>query len=327
MKRIENKEFHVAISYSGTDRGYVEQVVSYLESQGVKLFFDRNEEASLAGKRLDEFKDIYSNRADRVIIFLSAEYQKSDFTKLEREAAELTAKAEDSGYIITVKLDDSKVEGFFSTLVFVDARGRDPLAIAKVLRLNLSNCLQFKNFIPPNIDNFFSCNPQILAGQNIEEKKRIEDVLRIMIYGSLEHMNENERIVIALAVINRCSRYSDETIRIDIGYLTRLTNNSRSQLLEIFKNLASFNFVSEIHRNTPNKIEDDQYVSEEFVEFKYNAHKFKDYSNGTNVLKALYNTFISYCCENCMLNGIKNNDLSILSSECKSTIIKSKEIA
>lgn len=57
-------KYDVALSFAGEDREYVEQVANLLGSSGVKVFYDRFEEADLWGKNLyDYLIDIYQNKA------------------------------------------------------------------------------------------------------------------------------------------------------------------------------------------------------------------------------------------------------------------------
>ena len=47
-----SREYDVSLSFTGEDREYVEQVASGLRHQGVRVFYDRYEEANLWGKDL-----------------------------------------------------------------------------------------------------------------------------------------------------------------------------------------------------------------------------------------------------------------------------------
>src|SRR5262249_25363469 len=75
----------VALSFAGAQRDYVEQVAEALKAQGVRCFYDADEEIELWGKYLaEELPDIYGEQAAAVMVFISAEYAERDWTILER---------------------------------------------------------------------------------------------------------------------------------------------------------------------------------------------------------------------------------------------------
>ena len=44
------QKYHVALSFAGEDRKYVERVATQLVSEGVTVFYDKFEEAYVVGK-------------------------------------------------------------------------------------------------------------------------------------------------------------------------------------------------------------------------------------------------------------------------------------
>ena len=46
------RKYHVPLSFAGEDRAYVEKVATLLVSEGVSVFYDKFEEATLWGKNL-----------------------------------------------------------------------------------------------------------------------------------------------------------------------------------------------------------------------------------------------------------------------------------
>lgn len=70
-------DYDVALSFAGEDRGYVDEVASYLKNQGVLVFYDQYEKADLWGKNLyDHLAEIYSARSKYVVMFISKHYVK-----------------------------------------------------------------------------------------------------------------------------------------------------------------------------------------------------------------------------------------------------------
>jgi len=49
---LDTQKYHVALSFAGEDRAYVERVATQLVSEGVTVFYDKFEEATLWGKNL-----------------------------------------------------------------------------------------------------------------------------------------------------------------------------------------------------------------------------------------------------------------------------------
>jgi hypothetical protein len=67
----------VALSFAGAQRGYGEQVAGELRAQGVRCFYDADEQVELWGKYLaEELPAIYGEQAVVVVVvvFVSVEY-------------------------------------------------------------------------------------------------------------------------------------------------------------------------------------------------------------------------------------------------------------
>jgi hypothetical protein len=93
--------YHVAFSFAGEDRDYVEKVAAQLTSDGVNVFYDKYEEVGLWGKDLyAHLKDVYEKRALFTVMFISNHYSDKLWTNHERRAAQARAFAEgDKEYI------------------------------------------------------------------------------------------------------------------------------------------------------------------------------------------------------------------------------------
>ncbi|GGO33525.1 toll/interleukin-1 receptor domain-containing protein [Deinococcus humi] len=114
--------FDVCLSFAGEDRKFVHQVYEALTAAGVKTFYDRDAdiESELWGSNLYEYlDDIYRNQARFCIMFLSRNYVKKAWTRLERESAQARAFLDHQAYILPVRLDDTEVPGVRSTTGFL----------------------------------------------------------------------------------------------------------------------------------------------------------------------------------------------------------------
>ena len=130
-------QWDVALSFAAEQRDYVERVARALQAQGVRCFYDADEQIELWGKYLaEELPRIYAEESAAVVVFVSAEYAARDWTRLERRAALNRAVRERREYVLPARFDDSELPG----VVTVDLRRYTPeqfagLVAAKVAGL------------------------------------------------------------------------------------------------------------------------------------------------------------------------------------------------
>ncbi|MGH8563063.1 MAG: TIR domain-containing protein [Gammaproteobacteria bacterium] len=99
--------YHVALSFAGEDRTYVEQVATLLRAVGIDVFYDLFEEADLWGKNLyTHLSDVYQNKALFTVMFVSEAYRTKLWMNRERESAQPRAFADSSEYILPAFFDD-----------------------------------------------------------------------------------------------------------------------------------------------------------------------------------------------------------------------------
>jgi len=126
--------YDIAISYAGEDRTYAETLAAILQHQGVKVFFDRYERATLWGKNLYTYlSELYQKKARYCIVFLSEHYAQSLWTNHEREAAQARAFKENDAYILPIRLDKTDIPGVLPTLAYLDWFSETPEDIAKLI--------------------------------------------------------------------------------------------------------------------------------------------------------------------------------------------------
>jgi len=126
-------KYDVALSFAGTDREYVEDVAVFLKSFGVKVFYDKFEQADLWGKDLYEhLNEVYKNKAKYTLIFISKEYANRLWTNHERKAAQTRAFKESKEYILPIRFDDTEIPGLNETVGYLDASEFSPKEIAKL---------------------------------------------------------------------------------------------------------------------------------------------------------------------------------------------------
>lgn len=70
------KKYHVAFSFAGEDRKYVDKVAMLLREEGVDVFYDKFEDTNLWGRDLYTYlSDIYQNQAFYTVMFISEAYK------------------------------------------------------------------------------------------------------------------------------------------------------------------------------------------------------------------------------------------------------------
>lgn len=123
--------FQVGLSFAGEQRPYVEQVALSLKARGVTVYYDAFHEVEMWGCNLvDTLHDLYSERMSYVLMFISKDYVRKDWTNLERSAALQTALKTRGKYILPVRFDDSVLPGFPSTIKHLNAHEHTPEQIA-----------------------------------------------------------------------------------------------------------------------------------------------------------------------------------------------------
>lgn len=139
----ENYAYDVTLSFAGEDRTYVDQITKYLKEYNLKYFYDKDEEVTLWGKDLYVYlDDIYRNKSQFCVVFISKHYKEKRWTNHEIKSAQARAFDERKEYILPVRLDDTEISGILPTVGYLDGRKYDPLDIAKLI---LEKILHSKN--------------------------------------------------------------------------------------------------------------------------------------------------------------------------------------
>lgn len=106
---MEDKKFYtydIALSFSGEDRAYVENIARLLKKKNIKVFYDYWERRRIWGTQLDEeLENIYKNKAKYCVIFFSKHYLNSDWATHELRSAQKRAAKDKREYILPILLD------------------------------------------------------------------------------------------------------------------------------------------------------------------------------------------------------------------------------
>lgn len=128
--------FKVAMSFPGERRQYVSATVSALRPHlpPDSIFYDYDYQAQLAKPNLDILlQNVYRNKSDLIVIFLSEEYAKKQWCGLEWRAIRDLIKHKNDDQIMFVRFDDAPVEGTLSIDGYIDARANPPEKLAEFI--------------------------------------------------------------------------------------------------------------------------------------------------------------------------------------------------
>lgn len=102
-------EYDVAVSFAGPDRPVVATLVKTLESRGLEVFYDFDQQAALWGKDLRaELARVYGQQAQFMIVCLSQEYPERDWTNFEFEVGKDAASKRTEDYLLPLVVGEER---------------------------------------------------------------------------------------------------------------------------------------------------------------------------------------------------------------------------
>jgi tetratricopeptide (TPR) repeat protein len=129
-------EYDVAISFAGEDRAFAEQLADFLLNEfGLLVFYDDYEQAKLWGTHLTErLMSIYRDRSAYCLVLISKHYKEKRWARHEwRSAQERAFLTPDKEYLLPVRLDETKLDGLFETLGYIDGKTSSARTIARLV--------------------------------------------------------------------------------------------------------------------------------------------------------------------------------------------------
>lgn len=182
-------EFDVAVSFAGEDRGYVEDISLKLKERGVKVFYDKLNQADLWGKDLyQHLAEVYKTKAKYCIIFISKHYIEKHWSKHELRHAQSRSFEQDTEYILPIRLDETNIPGIPSTIGYLDARtiSRNKI-IELILQKVSSNNSKEESLIYWKIKSVLNAyDPVYLLGEALapsdEYDPETEEILEVLPY-------------------------------------------------------------------------------------------------------------------------------------------------
>jgi hypothetical protein len=122
-KAAEPFDYDVAISFAGEDREIAGILAKKLRMIGVKVFYDKDYQGNLWGKKLTEcFGDIYGPKTRFVVVLISKYYPIKDWTDFEFSTMRKEAEKRRTEFILPIRLDNTKILGIHRDIGYLDLR-------------------------------------------------------------------------------------------------------------------------------------------------------------------------------------------------------------
>jgi len=169
-------DYDVALSFAGEDRSYAEELAECLKGDGVRVFYDRYEAATLWGKDLYEHLAwVYGKAARFCVMFVSQHYAAKVWTTHERRNAQARALSERQEYILPVRLDDTELPGLAETIVYEDLRQRTLAELCQMVLVKLGQTVATPPGghlpVPPTLELEFDPSTVAIPPNLVELKK------------------------------------------------------------------------------------------------------------------------------------------------------------
>lgn len=126
LKKNEERDYDIAISYASQQSYYVETVAELLKNKGIKVFYAPFEEIDMWGRDIEGYlHDTYFSKAKTCLMFISEEYKASEWCRLESKTAFARQKSQGL-YILPVRFDGTVLPNLNPNLLYLDAAKNPP---------------------------------------------------------------------------------------------------------------------------------------------------------------------------------------------------------
>jgi len=126
--------YDIALSFAGEDREHARSLATELKRLDVSVFFDEFERGNLLGKDLYAyFMDLYQYRARHAVVFISKDYVRKAWTKVEERAMHARVFHGYEDYIIPIRLDDTDIPAIPNTTGCIHGASTSPANAASLI--------------------------------------------------------------------------------------------------------------------------------------------------------------------------------------------------
>ncbi len=129
-------EYDVAVSFAGSDRPKVVEVVEALKARGLEVFYDFDQQAALWGRDLRQtLAKVYGQDAQFMLVCLSADYPERDWPTFEFEVGKGAAGKRTDTYLLPLLVSDAPhMVGLPATVGHIDLRKYSASEVADLVQ-------------------------------------------------------------------------------------------------------------------------------------------------------------------------------------------------
>jgi hypothetical protein len=129
-------KYDVALSFAGEDRKLAEELTTEMKKLGLKVFYDKDEQATLWGKDLfQHLQPVYRDFSRYCVILVSCHYAKKEWPRHELRQAQERVFRENTEYILPLRLDETEIPGINATTGYISV---DEYSISEIAQLIFS---------------------------------------------------------------------------------------------------------------------------------------------------------------------------------------------
>lgn len=132
--------FDVALSFAGEDRGYARKLEELLRAEGLRVYFDGEQQPDIWGKDLKRrLEEVYTTESQYCIILVSVRYLKKRWTRYEwtliqRRLTQDMKDRQSDPAVLPIRLDDTELSHLPKDYAYLDARLVGLRRIAEIVR-------------------------------------------------------------------------------------------------------------------------------------------------------------------------------------------------
>jgi hypothetical protein len=304
-------DFHVALSFAGEDRAYVEEVAMTLRKMGLRVFYDKYEVVSLWGKDLySHLIEIYFQRARYTVMFISKHYKRKLWANHERRAAQARAFQEHQEYVLPVRFDRTQIPGILPTTGYISLKDYSPVEFARLVKQKVGN-IERPGFFPDELDRLYEYLR--ISKRNKRQRQEVH-LLAEVFFDSLKLMTVTERHILTVAIKNTCAAGPPNNAHLKIDVLSRLTSLSSRELRSLFARLDCLYIKSKIYDSCDHENDNKLTRTSKVIEITYEPIVEDFTGNATFIMLAIFECIFDNLCPTCGQRAIEILDFSALST-------------
>lgn len=126
--------FDFALSFAGAQRDIARELRNELVKRKFKVFFDEDFESEMLGKDgIEYLRKVYSEESNYCVALISKEYDKRDWTKLEREIMQARQLNSGDDILLPVLISDYKPGWLLASRLYFDLKNRSIMDLVELL--------------------------------------------------------------------------------------------------------------------------------------------------------------------------------------------------